>query len=240
VSIHNHSIALHFTKTGQRRATTSIKIFTVLENTNSCFHSINCRAAVLFQKKLSLQDKYWWTSIWVSEKQTLINSCWKINSWIYTFFRVMQLYRPCVRNRTCGPAIPVQRSNKLSYRDRVFRPPGTRRCFNVEIWLKKGRDVDNLISTLLWRCFTNVGSTAANRRWINVRLWLVIRRQLVKYSQRCFNVVQRWIMVDEIGNLISTLFQRQKSNVNPICIFNLFSTSLQRLGDNFQRWFNVE
>jgi hypothetical protein len=31
-------------------------------------------------------------------------------------------------------------------------------------------------------------------------------------------------MVDEIGNLISTLFQRQKSNVNPICIFNPFST----------------
>jgi hypothetical protein len=30
-----------------------------------------------------------------------------------------------------------------------LNPPGTRRCFNVEIWLKKGRDVDNLISTLL-------------------------------------------------------------------------------------------
>ena len=25
-------------------------------------------------------------------------------------------------------------------------PPGTRRSFNDEIWLKKGRDVDNLIS----------------------------------------------------------------------------------------------
>ena len=34
-----------------------------------------------------------------------------------------------------------------------------------------------------------LASTAANRRRINIRrLWLVIQRQLVKYSQCCFNV----------------------------------------------------
>jgi hypothetical protein len=203
-----------------------------------------------------------------------------------------------------------------------MHPPGTRRCFNVEIWLKKGRDVDNLkvhthrtkpdtirqrdaifrsvsvtdnfdsslnftniskrcnilsylvyisfkicfinfqklknrvglsnrvrcvwtlISTLLWRCFTNVGSTAANRRRINVRLWLVIRRQLVKYSQRCFNVDSTlnygWRDWQPNLNVVST---GQKSNANPICIFNPFSTSIQRLDDHFhdliQRWINV-
>jgi hypothetical protein len=51
--------------------------------------------------------------------------------------------------------------------------------------------------------------------------------------------IQRWIMVDEIGNLISTLFQRRNSNVDPICIVNPFSTSIQRLEGHFQRWFNV-
>ena len=53
--------------------------------------------------------------------------------------------------------------------------------------------------------------------------------------------IQRWNMVNEIGNQISTLFQRQKSNVDPICIFNPLSTSIQRLEDQFQfrRWFNI-
>jgi hypothetical protein len=41
-------------------------------------------------------------------------------------------------------------------------------------------------------------------------------------------------MLDEIGNLISTLFQRRNSNVNPICIVNPFSTSIQRLEGHFQ------
>ena len=37
---------------------------------------------------------------------------------------------------------------------------------------------------------------------------------------------------------MSTLFQRQESNVNPICIFNLLSTSIQKLECDFKRWFN--
>jgi hypothetical protein len=53
---------------------------------------------------------------------------------------------------------------------------------------KKDCDVDNLISTLLWRCFTNIGSTSANRRWINVHSWFNVRRRFVNQSQRCFNV----------------------------------------------------
>ena len=47
------------------------------------------------------------------------------------------------------------------------------------------------------------------------------------------------MLVDEIDNVISTLFQRRKSYVNPVCVFNLFSTSVQRRKGNFRRWFNV-
>ena len=47
-------------------------------------------------------------------------------------------------------------------------------------------------------------------------------------------------MVDEIDNVISTLFQPRKSYVNPICIFNLFSTSIQRRKGNFQRSLDFE
>ena len=43
-------------------------------------------------------------------------------------------------------------------------------------------------------------------------------------------------MVVEIHNVISTLFQRRKSFVNPICIFNVFSTSIQRAKVRFARW----
>jgi ribosome-associated toxin RatA of RatAB toxin-antitoxin module len=43
-------------------------------------------------------------------------------------------------------------------------------------------------------------------------------------------------MVDEIGNLISTLFQHQKSNVNQICIFNPF----QRLSNVWMIISNVD
>jgi hypothetical protein len=39
--------------------------------------------------------------------------------------------------------------------------------------------------------------------------------------------IQRWIMVDEIGNLISTLFQRQKTNVDQFA----FSIFYQRLSN---------
>jgi hypothetical protein len=40
--------------------------------------------------------------------------------------------------------------------------------------------------------------------------------------------IQSWIIVDEIGNLISTLFQHQKSNV---AIQFAFSILLQRLSN---------
>jgi hypothetical protein len=63
--------------------------------------------------------------------------------------------------------------------------PGTRHCFNLEIWLKKGCDVDNLISTLLWCRFTNVGSTSANKRRINVYLWLIVWRFNVESTSFC-------------------------------------------------------
>ena len=42
----------------------------------------------------------------------------------------------------------------------IFKLPylnnGTRRCLNVVFWSKKGRDVDNVISTSRQRGFTNV------------------------------------------------------------------------------------
>ena len=47
-------------------------------------------------------------------------------------------------------------------------------------------------------------------------------------------------MVNEIHNVISTLFQRWKSYILPICIFNLFSTLIQRRKGIFQRRLDVE
>jgi hypothetical protein len=72
-----------------------------------------------------------------------------------------------------------------------------------------------------------LASTAANRRRINIRLWLVIRRQLVKYSQCCFNVKR----VTSIQFALSILFQRL-SNVWVI-ISNVDSTLNKRC---FARW----
>ena len=44
-------------------------------------------------------------------------------------------------------------------------------------------------------------------------------------------LIQHCIVVDEIDNLISMLFQHQWSNVNPICIFNQ-SASIHCLADH--------
>ena len=82
-------------------------------------------------------------------------------------------------------------------------PTDTRRRFNVVFWSKKDRDVYNVILTSNQRCFTNVASTSIIQRCSNVELTLI---------------------------LTPTLFWYRKSNVDPICIFNLFSTSNQRLG----------
>jgi hypothetical protein len=120
--------------------------------------------------------------VW-SDRTTLIKEMWK-----YIFFFNVPLalwqslsiifYKKMTMQADDGNTITHPQSLVIIWNN----PPGTGTT------LKKGRDVDNLISTLLWRCFTNVGSTAANGRRINVHLWLVIRRKLVKYSQRCFNV----------------------------------------------------
>ena len=82
------------------------------------------------------------------------------------------------------------------------------------------------------RWFNSSIQTSKQRRYS-------VRRFDLKF-RRCFNVGLKLLLVDEIDNVTSTLFQRRKSYVNPICIFNLFSTSVQRRKDNFQRWFNVE
>ena len=42
------------------------------------------------------------------------------------------------------------------------------RCFNVVFWSKKGRDVDNVVSTLNQRCFTNVVSTSIKQSCFHV------------------------------------------------------------------------
>ena len=61
---------------------------------------------------------------------------------------------------------------------------------------------------------TDVDSTFIDGWLYDVTLW----SNLNVVSTR----IQRWIMVDKIGNQISTLFQRQKCSIDPICIFNLF------------------
>ena len=55
MSIHNHSITLHFTRCVQTRSTTCIKMIIFLENANSFFCSINCRTTILFQKISNLR-----------------------------------------------------------------------------------------------------------------------------------------------------------------------------------------
>ena len=48
-------------------------------------------------------------------------------------------------------------------------------------------------------------------------------------------------MVDEVDNVISTLFKRWESYGDPICIFNLFSTSIDsRLESDFKRCFKFQ
>ena len=74
------------------------------------------------------------------------------------------------------------------------------RAQNVQIWLKIGRYADNTMSiTLFWRCFTNPGSTLANRpplkvdymwRWFQFTCNLKLKRWfmgLTMSSQRCWS-----------------------------------------------------
>ena len=75
---------------------------------------------------------------------------WKLSN-LYTFIRPnqeqkrrMQLQVPACRNWTCGPAIPVQHSNQLSYR---------------------GHQLSSSTKFMYTR------STALYRLWVNIKIW---------------------------------------------------------------------
>ena len=42
-------------------------------------------------------------------------------------------FRPSGRNPTCGPAIPLQRSNQLSYRGQLSSSKATSSCMNTKV-----------------------------------------------------------------------------------------------------------
>ena len=100
----------------------------------------------------------------------------------------------------------------------------SQRTYDVEIWLKIGRqrrqrDINVILTSFCERWF-NISIQTSKQRRYNVR------RFDLKF-RRCFNGGLMLSLVDEIGNIISTLFERRKSYVNPICIFNVGSTSIQ-------------
>ena len=87
--------------------------------------------------------------------------------------------------------IEMKKGNGKKQKERTI-PVGTRR-FNVVLWSKKCRDVDNVISTSYQR-FTNVVLTS-----ISVELRLILQRQFSNVL-RCINVV------------LQTLNQHQRSS----------------------------
>ena len=104
-----------------------------------------------------------------------------------------------VWNRTFVLSWPLEAEEyEWTYADQLIimnLSVGTRRRYNVEIWLKIGWNVDNVISTLFWRRFASVGSTLTTKRWNNVDT-------MFADSTRDFDAVSTsvylWVMVDEI------------------------------------------
>ena len=82
-----------------------------------------------------------------------------------------------------------------------------------------------MISTLFRRRYTNVGSTLATKRRYNFRRF----RLEISTFQRQFNV-ELWLMRSS---------QRWKSYIDPISIFHVFATLIQRRKGDFKRCFNV-
>ena len=149
----------------------------------------------------------------------------------------------------------LQRFTWFIYKNNLWiYPAGIRRCFDVDIRLKKHRDVDNEMSTLFQRCF-NVVLKTLHQRYRNdvVSTWnqgwfFDVNWQpkfnvvLTLFLVRCINVVeltlfQRGIRVDfSSTSLIMTLLQRLAIDARTICIFNIFTTSFRR---QLWRCFNV-
>ena len=103
---------------------------------------------------------------------------------------------------TPGPHAPFTNPIVITFeRTKVKRPSCLWRFFNAVFWTKKGRDVDNVISTSYQRCLTNVCSTSIN--------W------------RAFHV--------ESSNFILTLYQRGFTNVESTSILFACSIFCQRL-----------
>jgi hypothetical protein len=118
-------------------------------------------------------------------------------------------------------------------------PPGTRRCFNV------GRKKVGALITCYQRCSHVVLQTLVQKRLTDVESSSFMVHYTTPTCQVILTLLQReinvnWDMVDdEISNLVSTLHQRQESSIDPVCIFNPFSTPIQSTGGHVRRWFNV-
>ena len=128
------------------------------------------------------------------------------------------------KSKICGKFFYAIRVKRLSTFPMLMKtglnklPVSTRRRYNVEIWLKIGW------TSTGW----NFPPASFCERWFNICNQTSIQRQynvrrFDLKSRRCFNVGFRWVSVDEISNVISTLFQRWKSYLDPI--FNLFSST---------------